>query len=335
MSCPQCNSDKIGSDGICLICGATTTISAPAPVPVFPETSGQRPADAIETAQSGDSREPFPKEEIPRWRLELSQRLNALRQSKDAIEGAGQPQIENGTPRPQNPDPGVGEHPRTRRTEPAEKAPVRRATHGAQRSPERPKPSPPQQKTLESLGSDVAPEKPAQEFSGRADVRQFIDKAVARQSPHGGKGTPLTEPRPVPEHEGKLILLSRTLSGLIDLIFIVLCTGAFIISADYFSGIVVLDLASVVDYSVLLVLTYFLYSIFFLAASNQTLGMMITDLRVVGTDNRRPSMIQLVYRCSGYLISLAGLGIGLLWSLVNHKNLCLHDRLSRTYVIRV
>jgi hypothetical protein len=61
---------------------------------------------------------------------------------------------------------------------------------------------------------------------------------------------------------------------------------------------------------------------------------MITDLRVVGIDQKRPSLRQLMYRCCGYLGSLFGLGIGLLLSLFNQENLCLHDRLSRTRVIR-
>ena len=43
---------------------------------------------------------------------------------------------------------------------------------------------------------------------------------------------------PTATREGKLILLSRTLSGLVDLLIVVLCTGVFIIAADYFSGIV-------------------------------------------------------------------------------------------------
>ena len=85
----------------------------------------------------------------------------------------------------------------------------------------------------------------------------------------------------------------------------------------------------------LFLLIYFLYSIFFLASSNQTLGMMITDLRVVGSDERRPLMRQLVGRCFGFLLSFFGLGIGLLWSLFNRESLCFHDRISHTRVIRI
>ena len=88
------------------------------------------------------------------------------------------------------------------------------------------------------------------------------------------------------DDEGKLILLSRTLSGLVDLIIVLLCSGVCIIAADFFSGIIALDTISYLIFSVLFLLIYFFYSLFFLAASNQTIGMMITDLRVVDADLR-------------------------------------------------
>jgi uncharacterized RDD family membrane protein YckC len=182
---------------------------------------------------------------------------------------------------------------------------------------------------------EVFPVKPEPKFADRQEVSSLIDSVVSGQSVHADMNAPTSVQEPPRDDDGKLILLSRTLSGLIDLIFIVLCTGVFIISADYFSGIVVLDFASLVDYALLFLLTYFLYSLFFLAASNQTIGMMITDLRVLGIDEQRPSMVQLFSRCSGYLLSVLGLGIGLLWSLFDRDSLCFHDRLSRTHIIRI
>jgi len=131
------------------------------------------------------------------------------------------------------------------------------------------------------------------------------------------------------------MLLSRTLSGLIDLIVVVLCTGGFILAADHFAGIVILDSISLFDYSALFLMTYILYSIFFLAACGQTIGMMITDLRVVGSGRKRPSVSRLLGRCLGYLLSLLVLGIGLLWSLFDRESLCFHDRVSLTRVVRV
>jgi uncharacterized RDD family membrane protein YckC len=335
MDCPRCQSDEISTAGICLVCGYRIEASAPATRLAPAEAVSQVPSDTAATDQSGGIPETSSKEDLPLWRQELSQRLNAIRQSKGANEGAERSLTEPNAPQPPKLEQRGAEQQRIPRVDAPGKTPVRKTVQSAQRQSERPRPSAPQQKALASLEPEALAATPAAKSVEHSDIQQFIDRAVSRQSSRTGTEPTISAPRPIPDHEGKLILLSRTLSGLIDLIFIVLCTGVFVISADYFSGIVVLDAASVINYSVLLLLIYFLYSIFFLAASNQTIGMMITDLRVVGASNKRPSTGQLFYRCLGYLVSVGGLGIGLLWSLFDRENLCLHDRLSRTNVIRI
>ena len=200
---------------------------------------------------------------------------------------------------------------------------------------------------MASLGPEVFKTDANPEFSEAKDIRNLIDSAIARQSTLPPEETPVfrqeihqkasqkTSQKTSIEEENKSILLSRTLSGLIDLIFIVLCTGAFIISVDYFSGIVILDAVSLIEYGGLFLLIYFLYSIFFLAASGQTVGMMITDLRIVGIEGSRPSIGQLFSRCFGYLLSVVVFGAGLVWSLFDRKNRCFHDRFSNTSITRI
>lgn len=135
-----------------------------------------------------------------------------------------------------------------------------------------------------------------------------------------------------PGQDGKLILLSRTLSGLIDLLFVFLWTVAFIIAEDSFSGIEIFDQSSVFNGVLLLLANYFLYSLFFLGTSNQTIGMMITNLHVVGESGRRPGMGRIALRCLLFLPSLLLLGTGLIWAFVDRENRCLHDAASRTRV---
>ncbi|MEJ2247063.1 MAG: RDD family protein [Acidobacteriota bacterium] len=172
------------------------------------------------------------------------------------------------------------------------------------------------------------------ESSNTENIRKLIDSAVSRQSTHTEE-IPVFKPELPVEQENKFILLSRSLSGLIDLIVAILCTGVFIISADYFSGIVILDGVSLIEFTGLFLLIYFSYSIHFLATSGQTVGMMITDLRVIGVEGTRPSIGQLFSRCLGYLLSVLVLGAGLFWSLFDRQNLCFHDRFSNTSVIRL
>jgi len=135
--------------------------------------------------------------------------------------------------------------------------------------------------------------------------------------------------------EDRLILLSRTLSGLVDLLVVAICTGAFIIAADMASGIDIFDRRSLIVYSLLLFAIFLVYSTFFLGTANQTIGMMLTDLRLVDSWEKRPGMRQILARCFAYLVSLLLLGIGLLWGCFDRQSRCLHDRLSATRVIRI
>jgi uncharacterized RDD family membrane protein YckC len=322
MSCPQCQNDEIDSSGICLVCGYQ--VEASTADPHIHDESSRALSGLIEIDYSDSSKETEIKEEMPEWRRELSERLKAIRQKRESSgaslkqQSAAAPAI-SGAVQP--------------RTAPIQARPVEKVRKRIPpaRVHEKPAGPLPQQKLLQPL------ESPALKAPDPGEVQKIIDKATSRQpvlESAAPVGISLTAAPQDPD-EGKLILLSRTLSGLVDLIFVVLCTGVFIIAADFFSGIVVLDSISLINLSALFLLIYFLYSVFFLAASNQTVGMMITDLRVVGGNEKRPLIRQLAGRCLGYLISFFGLGIGLLWSLFDPESLCFHDRISRTRVIRI
>jgi uncharacterized RDD family membrane protein YckC len=339
MSCPQCQSTEIGSSGKCGVCGYQ--IQSPDSAPALePESKdGRKLTGMIEMNYSEGAKESPPKEEIPQWRKDVSQRLQAIKQKKEIAEAAEKKAHEDYKPSPASdskihavvvpvPSP----------AKPDEKAPVR-------------KPAPkspvliPRQKTLQPVMPEAIASKPAAQPADPKEIKKLIDSVVWLQA------TPVDKPASPAENygathermfrgrmvddEGKWILLSRTLSGLIDLICIVLCTVIFVLAAEFFSGFIMLDFISWVNLSALLLLMYFVYSFFFLFASNQTIGMMITDLCVVGTNKKRPSLTRLVVRCCCYIISLLIFGIGLLWGLFNRGNLCLHDRLSDTTVVRI
>jgi uncharacterized RDD family membrane protein YckC len=136
-------------------------------------------------------------------------------------------------------------------------------------------------------------------------------------------------------HESKLILLSRTLAGLVDLIVIIVSGSALIFTVDVLEGIDVFDSVSISHYLLLLLVTYFVYSLFFLSTGAQTIGMMLTDLRLVGTARKRPKVTQLLVRCIAFLLGLAAFGVGLLWGFFNRQSRCLHDWISQTRVERI
>jgi uncharacterized RDD family membrane protein YckC len=175
---------------------------------------------------------------------------------------------------------------------------------------------------------------PASDFPTITDL---IDSVTGRTAAPADVRPRIVAPASGSEHpgEGKLILLSRTLAGLIDLLIVVLCAGAFIIAADFFTGIDVLDTVSLVHYGILLLAFHILYSVFFLGTVGQTIGMMITDLRVVQAGNGRPPAGMLLLRCAAFPLSLLALGIGVVWAVFDSDSLCLHDRLSGTRVARL
>lgn len=345
MSCPQCQSGEIDSSGTCLNCGCQIPCESPDSKSESVESESvekdaRNMSGTIEVDNSEGAPAPLPQDDVPPWRKELSQRLQDIKKKKDAL-GPRPVSREKEMPA-QSPGPQITEDPAAAalRAEIMERMKARKPIP-------RPQAPPPLQKTLQPLEPPSIEAKSASGATDPQKIQNLIDTVVSRKSASRGNPIQAVEtpipvieyPRPAPDiwadSEGKLILLSRTLSGLVDLIFVVLCAGIFILAADYFSGIIVLDSLSIVNFSALFLLTYFFYSLFFLTSSNQTIGMMITDLRVVEIDNSRPRLRQLVVRCCGYLISLFGLGIGLLWSLASRENLCLHDRMSGTRVVRI
>ena len=171
-------------------------------------------------------------------------------------------------------------------------------------------------------------------FPKDADIQGVPDgEVIANDNNNAEAGdSPYILNAPIPE--GRLIFLSRTLSGLIDLFLIVLFTGAFLCTADFFTDAPMLNSVNVISFSTLFLMNYFLYSIFFLGTNGQTIGMIMTDLRVESINKKPLLFSQVVRRSAAFLVSLFGLGIGLLTGVISSECLCMHDRLSETRVIR-
>ena len=348
MNCPHCLVIELDASGSCPRCGYRAAEESresgrdgsPSPDGADADAAGAAPASG-EVAPAPDADTAGPEsageEVVPGWRKELSERLRAIKMKKEA-------HVAPARSTAASPEPAGGDSPDAAAA--ALRAEIMERMKTRKPAPRPPVPVP-LQKKLEPLKAVPPAARPAPADPRR--IQSLIDSAVSRKP----VAAPAAAPSPVPpavappatEHaapgewgatdaEGKLILLSRTLSGLVDLICIVVCAGIFVVAADAFSGILVLDAVSFVHFAVLFLLTYFVYSVFFLTSSSQTIGMMITDLRVEGMDGERPSLGQLLGRCGGHLVSLFGLGLGLLWGLMNRDNLCLHDRISGTRVVR-
>jgi uncharacterized RDD family membrane protein YckC len=332
MSCPQCGANEIDSAGACLNCGCPILLDAPDPKSEHEDESahdsvGENPIGTPESPACDD---------LPEWRKELSQRFQAIKQKRESM---GLAAASREMP-PSAPLPKLDDAAATLRAELLERMKARKP------SP-RPQTPTPLQETLRPLTPPAFQEKSSSVSPDPQKIQYLIDKVVSRKAVASENvEEAIDAPVPMPndaesdsdattDSEGKLILLSRTLSGLVDLMLVVLFTGIFIVATDHFWGISVVDSVSIIHFSLLFLLIYFVYSLFFLASANQTIGMMITELRVVGAEEGRPKVWQIAGRCCCFLLSLFGLGIGLLWGLFSRTNSCMHDCLSGTYVVRI
>jgi uncharacterized RDD family membrane protein YckC len=334
MGCPQCQSDEISPSGVCLICGYQTAAEPDEHVENQADGASEEApgySTVIEVDYADGAAEESGKNEVPEWRQQLSQRLHEIKQRRESVS----------SPRPEGKSspPAVSQ---ANKTESLSALQAKLAQKTLQRKPRPPAGPPPRQKTLQPVPSPPPPEadSAAPAPTDPQEIRNLIDNAVSRRTeqtspPPSAYYTPTSEPEADENGDDKLILLTRTLSGLVDLIVVLVCTGVFILAADYFSGIVALDNFSLILFFSVFLLNYFVYSLFFLSASNQTIGMMITELRVVGRNNVRPSEKQILKRCWSFLVSLFGLGIGLLMGIFDRGSRCFHDRISGTHVERI
>jgi uncharacterized RDD family membrane protein YckC len=332
MSCPQCGHGEINAAGTCLNCGCLVSLDAPVPQSEPEEKSIHDSVGANESGNPIGTPEPPSCDDLPEWRKELSQRFQAIKQKR---EGMGRASASGETP-VSAPASKASEDAAALRAELLERM---KATKPAPKLPK----LVPLQKTLRPLEPQPLQDASSSISPDPQKIQSLIDAAVSRKTVVSESAEEVMDP-PIlmqkdaesdSESEGKLILLSRTLSGLVDLMLVVLFTGMFIVATDHFWGISVVDSISIAHFSLLFLLIYFVYSVFFLASANQTIGMMITELRVVGAEDCRPRARQIIGRCCCFLLSLFGLGIGLLWGLFSRKNSCLHDCASGTYVVRI
>ena len=81
------------------------------------------------------------------------------------------------------------------------------------------------------------------------------------------------------------------------------------------------------------------YATAFTAAGGQSIGKMVTHIKVVPSDidawSDRVPLGQAVFRAAGYLISALPLGLGFLPALFGAEKRAIHDRLAHTRVVRL
>lgn len=354
MFCPKCGKGEVNDSGICPECGFAVASGPPELEDARQSEGDSGHVGLIPMDYTGpsDAREA----ELPAWRQELSRRLQEIkrkRETGDHPSGLSEDlpplpipkERTQAEPPPQTESQASAPEPPRRRPSRPRPVPAVTLTQAESKPSPEPDVQPPAARSEPSPGETVNPEPPAEPLvrpasaasPKQANIQDLIDSIMTRKSAPPDAEPQKAPPATVQEHpgEGKLILLSRTLSGLVDLLIVLLCAGAFILAADFISGIEVLDDISLFHYAQLLLAIFLLYSIFMLGTANQTMGMMVTDLKVVRARGERPSIGQVIARTVAFVISLLALGLGLIWAVFDRKSLCLHDRISGTEVVRM
>jgi uncharacterized RDD family membrane protein YckC len=126
----------------------------------------------------------------------------------------------------------------------------------------------------------------------------------------------------------------RIVSGLFDFVFVA------ILSAPVAAGIELAD-GSWTDQLIVLLMVgaasvvMTVYQTFSIALRGQTWGMRLLSLHTVDAKTGLiPTGSQSIRRALGYVLSMATLGLGFLYALVDSEHLAPHDRFSRTVVVR-
>ena len=75
----------------------------------------------------------------------------------------------------------------------------------------------------------------------------------------------------------------------------------------------------------------FTYRLLWCLGNGDTPGMRFANLRLVNFDGKTPDRDQRLLRLGASVLSLASVGLGLLWALVDEEHLTWHDHISKTF----
>lgn len=128
------------------------------------------------------------------------------------------------------------------------------------------------------------------------------------------------------------ILVSRSLSGLIDLIFAAAVAVGFVVVGSHFLEIDFFGFLPLTIASGLTLVMLIVNGLYFLMTCGRTPGMAATGLRLVTIEGGRPSGTQVLGRSLLFLPCLISV-VGLAWAILDPERRCAHDVLSGTLVI--
>jgi uncharacterized RDD family membrane protein YckC len=179
----------------------------------------------------------------------------------------------------------------------------------------------------------VVPPKPAADEPGRKPVRVISDGIEHAALSY--LETCLSVPALASDMRGdRAGLWRRMIAGLLDLLFVVLLSTPIAAGIEFAVGLRsdprVIGLMGGI--ALALMFSYLTVSI---ALTGRTLGMRLFSLRTIDVRTGLiPTGGQSMKRAVGYIFSLAAFGFGIIYALIDSDGRTIHDRFSKTAVVR-
>lgn len=198
-----------------------------------------------------------------------------------------------------------------------------------------PEPEPSESKAPETKHklTVVAPAKTTDELTTRKPVRVILDSVddVALSYLESYLSVPAIDSPRRSDHAG---LARRTIAGCLDLLFVGLMVSPAAAVIEFtdsnWSNPRVIGLVSGIA-----VVTMFAYLTISIALTGRTLAMRMFSLRTIDIRTGLiPTGGQSIKRAVGYIFSLIPLGLGLMFAFIDPDGRTIHDRFSKTLVVR-
>lgn len=126
--------------------------------------------------------------------------------------------------------------------------------------------------------------------------------------------------------------MHRALAAALDASMVVIAFGVFLLSFHLLGGEIVLDTTGFAVLAGAFAAVAFFYHLLWLVGQCDSPGRRWMHLRLTNFDGFPPDATQRAARFVGACLSLASLGIGVLWAVMDEESLTWHDHISKTFL---
>jgi uncharacterized RDD family membrane protein YckC len=125
----------------------------------------------------------------------------------------------------------------------------------------------------------------------------------------------------------------RAYAAAVDTALLIAAAGLFVVSAGLFANSLPMSKPMIASGAAVIFLLLTIYCLLSLALRRITPGMQASGLSLITFSGAAPTRARLCCRAVATVLSLAALGMGFAWALIDDDQLCWHDRITHTYPV--